>query len=92
MPCNGGRILTSARRSLHRPVIASAWRDGRFMPLDVDVRRQLRDLLGDGRLADDARRLWRRTSTLAGKLQDVPGVLRVLQAAPGPDARVESTP
>lgn len=31
-------------------------------------------------------------STLAGKLQDVPGVLRVLQAAPGPDARVESTP
>ncbi|MEM1011116.1 MAG: hypothetical protein AAGI46_02715 [Planctomycetota bacterium] len=39
------------------------------MPLDVDVRRQLRDLLGDGRLADDARRLWRRTSTLAGKLR-----------------------
>lgn len=29
-------------------------------------------------------------STLASKLQDVPGVLRVLRAAPGPDARVES--
>ncbi len=38
------------------------------MPLDADVRGQLRDLLADGRLADDARRLWQRAGTLAKKL------------------------